>query len=72
MVPGSRRGGDEGSSSASLLKARKDGKLERKRPRAGQPKHTREAAVVWECYKYVLYCWLLANIKMNTIGIMLK
>lgn len=48
VVPGSRREGGEGSSPASLLVARKGGKLERKRPRAGQPKHAREAAVVWE------------------------
>lgn len=47
VVPGSRKGGQEGSSSASLLIARKEGKLERKRPRAGQPRHAREAAVGW-------------------------
>lgn len=49
MAPGRRvshRGG-EGSSPASLLLAKKDWEVERKRPRAGKPKHTREAAVFW-------------------------
>lgn len=49
MVAGTRashhRG--EGSSLVLLLLARKDWDLERKGPRSGKPKHTREASVFW-------------------------